>query len=144
MSLSIWNPMREMERVWHGFRPDLARSADESELSAGDWMPTTDIHETEDAYDLKLELPGVKKEDVDVSVDNGMLSISGEKRSEQREDGDRSHRVECTYGRFVRRFTMPATVDEGKIDAAYDNGVLELHIPKTEEAKPRVLSIPVK
>ena len=116
MTLVRWDPFRELEdmserlnRVFS--RPPLRNSGKEN-LTVADWMPTVDISETEGEYLIKAELPEVRKEDVKVTVENGVLTLQGERRQEKEEKGKRFHRVERSYGSFVRSFTLPESVDE--------------------------------
>ena len=145
MSLSVWDPFREMEnlldRYGRSARNTLAKSDDKT-FKVGDWMPVVDIDETEDAFVVKAELPGVEKDDVTVNIDNGILTIKGEKKIET--EDKKHHRVECTYGSFVRSFTLPQEIKAEKIEAEYKNGVLTLTIPKSEEVKPQQIEVKVK
>jgi HSP20 family protein len=145
MNLSVWDPFREMEelldRYGRSARKSTAKSDDKT-FEVGDWMPVVDIDETEDAFVVKAELPGVEKDDVSVNIDNGVLTIKGEKKIET-EDKKR-HRVECAYGSFVRSFTLPQEIKAEKIEAEYKNGVLNLTIPKSEEVKPKQIEVKVK
>ena len=137
MTLVRWDPFRELEdmserlnRVFS--RPSLRNSGKEN-LTVADWMPTVDISETEGEYLIKAELPEVRKEDVKVTVENGVLTLQGERRQEKEEKGKRFHRVERSYGSFVRSFTLPESVDESSVKAEYKDGVLNLHLPKSAE-----------
>jgi len=145
MSLSIWDPFNEMEalldRYGRSSRRTLAKS-DDKLFEVGDWMPVVDIDETDDDFTVKAELPGVEKDDVDVNIENGILTIRGEKKTEI--EDKKHHRVECSYGSFVRSFTLPQAVDAEKVEANYNNGVLNLTIPKAEEAKPKKIEVKVK
>jgi HSP20 family protein len=145
MDLSVWDPFREMEDLLDRYnqapRKSLTRGSD-SIFEVGDWLPVVDIEENKDAYLVKAELPGVKKEDVSVNIDNGVLTIKGEKKSEIKDK--KQHRVECSYGSFVRSFTLPQTVKAEKVEAEYKNGILNLTIPKSEEAKPKQIEVKVK
>ncbi len=106
------------------------------------WTPVCNVWEDENALYVQAELPGLTKDEISVSVENGVLTISGEKREERREgQKDTFHLYERRYGRFERSFTLPSNVDADHIRARYENGVLELTIPKTEEAKPRRIQI---
>jgi HSP20 family protein len=106
------------------------------------WIPACDVFEDKDAVKIVAEVPGVKAEDVKISLENNLLTIRGEKRQEAEESTDRVHRYERTYGSFERAFALPTTVDPEKIAANYANGVLTVTIPKAERARPR--EIPVK
>ncbi|MBH0187604.1 MAG: Hsp20/alpha crystallin family protein, partial [Nitrospira sp.] len=98
---------------------------------------------SEGEYLIKAELPEVKKEDVKVSVEDGVLTLSGERRQEKEEKGKKYHRVERSYGSFVRSFSLPESVDEGGVKAEYKDGVLNLHLPKTEKVKPKSIEVKV-
>jgi len=147
MTLVRWDPFRELEdmserlnRVFS--RPSLRNSGKEN-LTVADWMPTVDITETEGEYLIKAELPEVRKEDVKVTVENGVLTLQGERRQEKEEKGKRFHRVERSYGSFVRSFTLPESVDESSVKAEYKDGVLNLHLPKSEKVKPKAIDVKV-
>ena len=147
MTLVRWDPFRELEdmserlnRVFS--RPSLRNSGKEN-LTVADWMPTVDISETEGEYLIKAELPEVRKEDVKVTVENGVLTLQGERRQEKEEMGKRFHRVERSYGSFVRSFTLPESVDESSVKAEYKDGVLNLHLPKSEKVKPKAIDVKV-
>ncbi len=145
MNLSIWDPFREMEELLDRYsrssRKSLAKSDDKT-FEIGDWMPVIDIDETDDAFLVKAELPGVEKNDVNVNIENGILTIRGEKKTET-EDKKR-HRAECAYGSFVRSFSLPQDIKAEKVEAEYKNGILNLTIPKSEEAKPKQIEVKVK
>jgi HSP20 family protein len=147
MTLVRWDPFRELEdmserlnRVFS--RPSLRNSGKEN-LTVADWVPTVDISETEGEYLIKAELPEVRKEDVKVTVENGVLTLQGERRQEKEEKGKRFHRVERSYGSFVRSFTLPESVDESSVKAEYKDGVLNLHLPKSERVKPKAIDVKV-
>ena len=147
MTLVRWDPFRELEdmserlnRVFS--RPSLRNSGKEN-LTVADWMPTVDISETEGEYLIKAELPEVRKEDVKVTVENGVLTLQGERRQEKEEKAKRFHRVERSYGSFVRSFTLPESVDENSVKAEYKDGVLNLHLPKSEKVKPKAIDVKV-
>ena len=147
MTLVQWDPFRELEdmserlnRVFS--RPSLRNSGKEN-LTVADWVPTVDISETDGEYLIKAELPEVKKEDVKVTVENGVLTLQGERRQEKEEKGKRFHRVERLYGSFVRSFSLPESVDESGVKAEYKEGVLNLHLPKSEKVKPKAIDVKV-
>ncbi|MEX1301744.1 MAG: Hsp20/alpha crystallin family protein [Desulfotignum sp.] len=112
-------------------------------MESGDWAPSVDILETEKEFVIKAEIPGVSKDDVKISVDNGTLTIRGEKKQEKEEKNKKFHRVEQFYGSFARSFTLPENVDETKIEAAFKNGMLKLQIPKTTVSKPKAIDIKI-
>ena len=145
MNLSIWDPFQEMENLLDRYnrssRKTLANS-DDRNFEVGDWMPVVDIEETEEAFAIKAELPGVEKDDVSINIDKGVLTIKGEKKTET-EDKKR-HRVECSYGSFVRSFTLPQSIKVDEVQAEYNNGILNLTIPKSEEEKPKEIEVKIK
>lgn len=108
-----------------------------------DWIPTVDISETDGEYLIKAELPEVKKEDVKVTVEDGVLTLYGERRQDKEEKGTRFHRVERSFGSFVRSFTLPESIEEGGVRADYKDGVLNLHLPKSEKVKPKAIEVKV-
>ena len=107
------------------------------------WSPAVDIFETEDALKLKADIPDVKIEDIDVRVENQTLSIRGQRKFEKEENVKGHHRIERSYGEFVRSFAVPSTVDTEKVNAEYKNGVLTITLPKKEAAKPRQVKVAV-
>jgi HSP20 family protein len=131
------------ERLNRVFSRPTMRNTGKENLTVADWMPTVDISETESEYLIKAELPEVRKEDVKVTVENGVLTLQGERRQEKEEKGRRFHRVERSYGSFVRSFTLPESVDEGGVKAEYKDGVLALHLPKSEKVKPKAIDVKV-
>jgi HSP20 family protein len=112
-------------------------------LTVPDWAPMVDISETDDEYLVKAEIPEVKKEEVKVRVENGVLTIEGERKQEREEKGKKFHRVERYYGTFLRTFTVPENVDEKKVKAEFKDGVLNVHLPKAEMAKPKAIEVKV-
>jgi HSP20 family protein len=105
------------------------------------WVPAVDVVENKEGVRILVELPGVKPEDVKLSVENGVLTIRGEKRSAYEEKTDRMHRYERQYGSFERTFALPSSVDVERIEARYDAGVLTVELPKAEKAKPKQIEI---
>jgi HSP20 family protein len=112
-------------------------------MTVADWVPSVDVSETEGEYQIKAELPEVKKEDVKVTVEDGVLTIQGERKHEKEEKGKKYHRVERSYGSFVRSFTLPDLVDEEKVKAEFKDGVLNVQLPKSEKAKPKAIEVAV-
>jgi HSP20 family protein len=146
-ALMRWDPFRELEEMSDRLNRMVARPATKTNgkeaLTVADWMPTVDISETDGEYLIKAELPEVKKEDVKVTVENGVLTLQGERRQEKEEKGKRFHRVERLYGSFVRSFSLPESVDESGVKAEYKEGVLNLHLPKSEKVKPKAIDVKV-
>jgi HSP20 family protein len=141
------DPFREIlslqDRMNQLFRDSFTTFGDES-FATGAWAPATDIYESPNAIEMCLELPGVKKEDVRVSIENNQLTISGERRLEHADNRDGYHRLERSYGSFVRSFTVPGTIDPDKIKAEYQDGLLRLTLPKRPEAQPKAIEVKVK
>jgi HSP20 family protein len=139
MNIVKWDPFRELEGIqvrlnrMFGDRP--FRRVEGEEASFMDWAPAVDIQETEQEYVMKADLPDVKKEDVKVELDNGVLTLEGERKLEKEEKGKKFHKIERGYGRFVRRFTLPTDVDGAKASAEFKDGVLNVHVPKSPNGK---------
>lgn len=147
MDATIWNPSRELadmsDRLNHVFaRMPRGRGENEA-MTVADWVPLVDIIETAAEYIIKAEIPGVKKEDVKVTLEHGVLSIRGTRRQEVEGHSNKFHRVEGSYGNFVRNFSLPDLVDDTKLEAVVQDGVLILHLPKTEKAKPKAIEVKV-
>lgn len=153
MSQMRWNPFREIEELFDRYSRAMggsvaqlpSQSGSRETLARPDWIPAVDIIEKKDSYQLKVELPEVKRDDVRVSVDNGVLTIAGERRLEQEDSDEAGHhrRLERYYGSFARSFTLPEEADEGQIDASYQDGMLTLTIPKSEKPAPRSIEVKV-
>ena len=148
MNLVRWDPLRELGEVSERFNRLVSRPAVRGEnrnetMTVADWIPTVDISETEDEYLIKADLPEVKREDVKITVQERVLTIQGERAQEREETGNRYHRVERTYGNFARSFTLPDYVDDTKVTAEFKEGVLKLHLPKSEKARPRAIEVKV-
>ena len=146
MALMRWTPMahlpsfqHEMNRMVNEFFGDGNGEAASAGLSS--WTPAVDIHETEDGFVVKAELPGVSKDDVSIDVHQNTLTLRGQRKHEAEVKQDKYYRVERAYGSFQRSFVLPTVVDQDKVQATYKNGVLELHLPKSEAAKPKRIAI---
>jgi len=148
MNMQLWNPFEEFENLLDRYNKSGGKSLGKqynTDLSFADWAPSVDIEEAEDKYVIKADLPGVDKKDIDVKLENGVLSIRGEKQTEKETGkGTKRHRTERFHGTFARSFTLPDAVKAEKVDASYKDGVLSLTIPKAEEAKPKSIDIKVK
>ena len=144
MNMTVWNPFREMENMFERYNRAGGRGQD-TDLGFADWTPTVDIEESDNFYLIRADVPGVDKKDINVHMDKGVLSITGEKHEEKETGkGTKRHRTERYSGSFARRFTLPGSIKADKIDASYKDGVLSLMIPKAEEAKPKSIDIKVK
>lgn len=131
----------EIDRLFDSFFPSSRSTSDEGESQQATWAPRTDLVETEDGYRIRLDLPGVSKDDVKINFHNNTLSISGKRAAEVEGEDAEYVRVERTFGHFYRSFSLPRTIDESGIAASYDNGVLTVSVPKSEESKPRQIEI---
>lgn len=123
------------------FFPQYSRGSDNSSLETSQWIPAVDIKEGKHDFRLKVDLPGIDKKDVSISMENSVLSIQGKRDKEKKEEGDNYYRVERVSGKFYRRFSLPETADAEKIQANMTKGVLEVTIPKKEVAKPKSIEI---
>ena len=127
-SMDDWR--QEMDRVFH---PLLQRDDDTSRMVGGDWVPAVDIKDEDNRYVIRADIPGVKPEDIEVTMDNGVLTIRGERRFEETEEKENFKRIERSHGIFYRRFSLPDDTDAEAIEATGKDGVLEVTIPKTAE-----------
>jgi HSP20 family protein len=149
MAIIRWRPMRdfmtvqdEMNRMFDRFFSREPWEGDES-MSTAEWSPTVDISENKDEYFVSAELPGMKKEDVQITYANNVLRIEGERRKEEEKQDTNYHRVERLYGKFCRTFQVPTQIQADKIAADFKNGILTVHLPKAEEAKPKEVQIKI-
>jgi HSP20 family protein len=146
-TLTRWEPFHEMQefenRLSTLFGRPRRRGNGREEITLPDWTPLADITEDEREYLIKAELPEMKKEDVKVTVENGVLTISGERKFETEEKKKKYHRVERGYGTFMRSFTLPDDADFNRVNAQFKNGLLTVHVPKSERAKPKEIEVKV-
>jgi HSP20 family protein len=146
-ALNRWNPMRELEdfqhRILSAFRPNSERRGNGDEpLSSAEWMPLVDIVEDEKEYVISAELPEVGKDEVKVTMENGLLTIRGERKFE-RDEQKKYHRIERFYGTFARSFALPDDGDSSSVRADFKNGVLRIRVAKSEAARPRQIEVKV-
>lgn len=145
MNIVRFDPFREMrglqDEMNRLFSSSLSRGGSDEQMFGGAWNPSVDIFENKDNIVLEVELPGMKPDDVDISIENNVLTISGERRFEKKNEGDNFHRVERGYGSFTRSFTLPPTVTSENAEAEFENGILRLTLAKREEAKARRIEI---
>jgi HSP20 family protein len=148
-ALTRWNQLRQLEALQHGLGSLFSRSptqwseGQEEPMAVAEWAPLVDISEDDKEYLIKAELPEVKKEDVKVTAEEGTLTIMGERKFEKEEKGKKYHRVERAYGSFVRNFSLPDDVSPAKVTAEFKDGVLTVHLAKTEQAKPQHIDVKV-
>lgn len=149
MAIVRWDPFREFaqlqEQLNRAFSNAYGRGAsDEGLMASGAWTPPVDIYQNGDhELVLKAELPDMSRDDIEITVDSGTLTIRGEKKFDREVKEEQFHRIERRYGAFSRSFSLPPTVDPGKVAAEYKNGVLTVTLPLREEAKPRQIKVDV-
>ena len=142
MNLMRLEPFRELEEMTNRLNRIFRREVANDEVFAG-WAPAVDVQETNTEYLIKTDLPEVRREDVKVSVEDGILAVEGERKMEKEESGKKFHRVERSYGRFMRRMAVPTDVDQDKVVADFKDGVLNIHLPKSPAMKPRAVDVKV-
>jgi HSP20 family protein len=146
MSIVKWDPFVELEDVSKQLNRIFGKFPARTEpgpLATADWAPSVDISETDAAYLIKCEIPGVNKEDIKVNIEDGMLTMSGERRREKEEKGKKFHRIERSYGSFMRSFRLPENVDEAAVKAEFKDGMLNVTLPKSAQAKTRSTNVTV-
>lgn len=150
-SIQTWEPMKELEELGRRLESffdigSLLRGngGGERSLALREWTPPVDITEDEKEFLVKVELPEVKKDEVQVTVENGVLEISGERKTEKEEKEKKYHRIERTYGSFTRAFALPEGVEVSKVAAEFKEGVLRVHLPKNPATKPTALDVKVQ
>jgi len=144
MGAGKWDPTHELLRLQDRLNRIFGQVLDDDDhVISGQWTPPCDIIETKDAVVLHAEIPGVSESSIDVQVEGGVLTLKGEKQFEQESSERNYHRIERAYGRFVRTFTLPRSVDPDKITATIERGVLQLVMPKRSETQPRSIKIQV-
>lgn len=146
--LARWQPITELERwfdrmdrLFDRFFRDFERSFWRMDWQWERWMPPMEVSETDDAYLVRLEVPGIKPEDVEVTLQGGALTIRGKRERRDEQKGETYHLVERAYGEFVRSLQLPGDVKEDAVEATYKDGILELHLPKSETSKPRRIEV---
>jgi HSP20 family protein len=148
--LIAWNPLREMEEAQNRFNrflggfPNKIGSGELPSLTVADWSPEVDISEDDHGYLLKADLPEMKKEDVKVTVDHGILSVSGERKTEKEDKKKKFHRIERSYGNFRRSFTLPEDTDSTKVTAEFRDGVLKVHVPTTAIERSKATQVKIQ
>ena len=145
MTIMRYDPFRDLrtlqEEVNRLFTGSMPRSFDDEGIARGAWSPSVDIFENKDQIVLEAELPGMKREDFDLSIENNVITLRGQRQFEKKDESDNYHRVERAYGTFTRSFTLPNTVTGEGANAEYKNGVLRVTLPKREETKARRIEV---
>ena len=148
-TLTRWNQLRQLEALQPSLGSLFSRSPaqwperQEEQIAVPEWAPLVDISEDDKEYLIKAELPEVKREDVKVTAEEGTLTITGERKFEKEEKGKKYHRVERSYGNFVRNFSLPDDASPAKVSAEFKDGVLSVHLGKTQKAKPQQIEVKV-
>lgn len=148
MNLTRFDPFRELEdlstrlNTWFG-QPVTRRGREEDGMTFSDWAPALDVEETDNEYLIKADLPAIRKEDLKINIEDGMLTLEGERKHEKEEKGRKYHRVERSYGKFMRRLALPTDIDQQKVAAEFKDGVLHVRLPKAASAKPRSIDVKV-
>ena len=148
-ALTRWDPFKEMEELQSrftklfGLTPARTENGGQELMTITEWTPSVDIIEDEKEWLVKADLPEVKKEDVKVSVENGVLTITGERKLEKVEKDKKYHRIERSYGNFLRSFALPDGADGSKVNAEFKDGMLKVHLPKSEKARPKAVEVKV-
>ena len=147
MPIIRWDPFRDVlsfQNRMNSLFQDYTRGSGESEaVTTASFVPPVDVYEDEHKVVLKLEVPGIKQEDLKINVENNSLTISGERKFEKEEKEENFHRIERRYGNFYRAFTLPSTVDAENIHANYDSGILKVEMLKKAEAKPKQINVSI-
>ncbi len=142
LPLELWNIQRDFNRLFGGFMRGGIQDDGSKGLSL--WTPALDISEYENEYQVNVELPGISKDDVKITLESNILTIRGDKKQENDVKEENMRRTERVYGSFQRSFTLPSVVKESEINAVYKDGILMITLPKAEEAKPRQIEVKVK
>jgi HSP20 family protein len=144
MAITRWDPFQELASLQNrvnGLFQDYGRTGQDELTTTGSFVPAVDVYEDEHKVTLKLEIPGIKQEEVDVRLENNTLTVRGERNFEKEEKEENFHRIERRYGSFARSFTLPSTLDTENVQASYENGVLKIELAKRAEAKPKQIKV---
>lgn len=148
MDLVRWRPFRDLatmqEEMNRLFDRMFDRFPERKEIGEGIWAPCVDISETKDDLVITAEIPGMNKKDIKISLNDNILTLRGKREQEKKTDEENYHRIERSYGAFHRSFTLPTTVKQDQVKATYKDGILQINLPKAEEAKPKEIGIEVK
>jgi HSP20 family protein len=138
--ITRWDPFREMERMNRLFSDQLGAITDDGALT-GSFVPPVDVYEDENSIQVRLEVPGIDEKDIDIRLENNVLTVHGERKFEKEEKEENFHRIERRYGSFTRSFTLPSTVNPDDVQADYEKGVLKIRLAKRAEAKPKQIKV---
>ena len=142
-----WEPFHEMvtlqSRVLNELNEPFSSATSEGSLNAGGFVPPVDVYEDENGIQLRMEVPGIDEKDIDIRLENSVLTVSGERKIEKEEKQENFHHIERRYGTFSRSFTLPNTVDNESVTASYDNGLLKILLGKRADAKPKQIKVTV-
>ena len=145
MAIIRWDPFRDLvtirEKMNRLFEDAVTARGEEKDMISGSWAPAIDIYETENELVLSAEVPGIDEKDIEIRIEDGTLSLRGERKFEKETRQENYHRIERAYGAFSRSFSLPAYVDQEKIQAEHADGVLKIHMPKKSESKPKTVKI---
>lgn len=147
-NLVKWDPFRELEDISRQLNRVFGRfpsrfETDRELMAMADWTPSVDISETDTEYVIKGEIPGVKKEDVKITLENGLITLRGERKQEKEEKDKKFHRIERSYGSFVRSFRLPDNVDENAVKAEFKDGMINVTLPKTAKSKAKSVDVSI-
>lgn len=145
MAIIRWDPFRDLvtlrEKMNRLFEEAYSARGEERDLVSSSWTPSVDIYETENALVMNAEIPGIDEQDVEIKIEDNTLTLKGERKFEKETKEENYHRVERAHGSFFRSFSLPAYIDQDKIEAEHENGVLKITMPKKLEAKPRQIKL---
>jgi HSP20 family protein len=147
MAMSRWDPFRDLMSIQNELNQLFGRTygaGEAREGARGTWTPPLDVFETQEKFVIKMELPGVSADEVDISVEDSTLLVRGERQFYSEQNEENFHRIERRFGEFSRSLTLPQTADAQNIQASFDAGVLTIEVPKREEAKPKKITIKAK
>jgi HSP20 family protein len=143
MALVRWDPFRDLTALQTEVNRLFSRAGGGDVSERQSWTPAVDVVETDEAIVLKAELAGMDPTDINIEVQDNVLTVSGERRFEEEVKEDKFYRIERRYGSFSRSLTLPPTADEGKVEAKYENGLLQITVPKAEIAKPKKITVSI-
>jgi HSP20 family protein len=145
--LTRWEPIRELaslqERMNRLFNDPFSPVTSQESLSAGSFVPPVDVYEDEQGIRLKMEVPGIEEKDIDIRLENNLLTVRGERKLESETKEENYHRIERRYGSFTRSFTLPNTVNSEEVKASYAKGILTIHLGKRADARPKQIKVDV-